>query len=66
MKQENKTDRGLSGLGEFGLIDLIARKVRPSATVAISIGDDAEAFQLTDERLALATADMLVEGVHFD
>lgn len=66
MKQENKTDRGLSGLGEFGLIDLIARKVRPSATVAISIGDDAAAFQLTDERLALATADMLVEGVHFD
>jgi thiamine-monophosphate kinase len=66
MNRESKTDRALSDLGEFGLIDLIARKVRPSSNVAIGIGDDAAAFQWNPNHLALATADMLVEGVHFN
>ncbi|MRR54334.1 MAG: thiamine-phosphate kinase [Deltaproteobacteria bacterium] len=66
MTQEIKTDRSLTDLGEFGLIDLIARKVRPSSVVHIGIGDDAAAFHWQPHCLALATTDMLVEGVHFD
>jgi thiamine-monophosphate kinase len=66
MTQATRTIRGLSELGEFGFIDLIARKVRPSAAVTIGIGDDAAAFQWQSNCLALATTDMLLEGVHFD
>jgi len=53
-------------LGEFGLINLISRKVRSSPMVSIGIGDDAAAFTLHEGCVALATSDMLVEGVHFD
>jgi thiamine-monophosphate kinase len=66
MSQKIKTGRSLTDLGEFGLIDLIARKVRPSSEVRIGIGDDAAAFQWHANCLALATTDMLLEGVHFD
>jgi thiamine-monophosphate kinase len=66
MTQNNKTGQGLRDLGEFGLIDLIARKVRHSSTVAIGIGDDAAAFHWHPSCLALTTTDMLLEGVHFD
>ncbi|RQW83443.1 MAG: thiamine-phosphate kinase [Geobacter sp.] len=66
MIQEIKTGQSLTDLGEFGLIDLIARKVRPSSAVTIGIGDDAAAFQWRANCLALATTDMLLEGVHFD
>ncbi|MHC1698781.1 MAG: thiamine-phosphate kinase [Geobacteraceae bacterium] len=66
MTHEITTGRNLTELGEFGLIDLIARKVRPSSAVTIGIGDDAAAFQWHANCLALATTDMLLEGVHFD
>ncbi len=66
MTQEINTGRSLTDLGEFGLIDLIARKVRPTSSVRIGIGDDAAAFQWHTNCLALATTDMLLEGVHFD
>jgi thiamine-monophosphate kinase len=66
MTQEIKTGQSLRDLGEFGLIDLIARKVRPSSAVRIGIGDDAAAFQWHSNCLALTTTDMLLEGVHFD
>jgi len=66
MTQEIKTGLSLTDLGEFGLIDLIARKVRPSSAVRIGIGDDAAAFQWHTNCLALTTTDMLLEGVHFD
>jgi len=66
MSQAIKTGQSLRDLGEFGLIDLIARKVRPSSAVRIGIGDDAAAFQWHTNCLALTTTDMLLEGVHFD
>ena len=63
----------LSGLGEFGLIDLIrtasTRCQDPGRTpwreVLLGIGDDAAAWQ-SDNRIQLATTDTLVQGVHFD
>src|SRR5690606_38019590 len=62
----------LSALGEFGLIDRIASRIKLSqpssikgigddaAVVAPSVGDDGAAMQ------QVITTDMLVEGVHFD
>ncbi|MFH1648069.1 MAG: thiamine-phosphate kinase, partial [Chloroflexota bacterium] len=58
-------------LGEFGLIDLLARKVAGSPgqspapdRLIIGIGDDTAAWQ-SDAAIELATVDSLVENVHF-
>lgn len=56
----------LADLGEFGFIDQIARRVRPTPDIKIGIGDDAAAFRIPPGCLALTTTDMLLEGVHFD
>lgn len=62
----------ISELGEFGLIELIARKVKRSRKyqpdawrgVHIGIGDDAAVWQ-GSSGLELATTDTLVQDVHF-
>jgi thiamine-monophosphate kinase len=56
----------LHELGEFGLIDRIARQVHNSPAVVLGIGDDAAALLPTPGTLTLITSDMLLEGVHFD
>jgi thiamine-monophosphate kinase len=56
----------LAELGEFGLIDQIARKVAASPSVPLGIGDDAAALLPTPGTVTLITSDMLLEGVHFD
>jgi len=56
----------LGELGEFGLIDRIARRVAPSPAVVLGIGDDAAGILPTPGTLTLVTSDMLLEGVHFD
>lgn len=53
-------------LGEFGLIERIAAQVRNASGVILGIGDDCAAIEPTAGLLTLTTADMLVEGVHFD
>lgn len=55
----------LSRLGEFGLIERISRNVKISRGVRLGIGDDAA---WVEHRLgsSLITADLLIEGVHFD
>jgi thiamine-monophosphate kinase len=72
---ENKQNRTeLGSLGEFGLIDLIAKSVELKNKETIKgIGDDAAVISLTaalsegeGEKVLVATTDMLVEGVHFD
>lgn len=56
----------LSDVGEFGLIDLIKENtINDSKTVCRGIGDDAAVLNPTRDMLQLATADMLMEGVHF-
>ena len=61
----------VSELGEFGLIDLLAKlisdeqsKQPPNPRLYIGIGDDAAAWRIPDE-IQLATVDAMVEGVHF-
>ena len=57
----------LRDLGEFGLIDRIARAAGRSARarVVLGIGDDAAVLRLRRGEDAVLTTDALVEGVHF-
>lgn len=57
----------LKAVGEFGLIELLAKNsICNPTTVVKGIGDDAAVLRGMAGRLQLVTADMLVEGVHFD
>lgn len=55
----------LSQLGEFGLIDKIRRATPKGRGVWLGIGDDA-AWVGSPSASCLVTADLLLEGVHFD
>lgn len=55
----------LEDVGEFELIDRIAKLLGPTPELIVGIGDDACAWQNTG-RITLATVDTLVEGVHFE
>jgi thiamine-monophosphate kinase len=55
----------LSHLGEFGLIDRIRRTAPTRSGVRIGIGDDA-AWVANSSGSSLVTADLLIEGIHFD
>lgn len=62
----------LSELGEFGLIDLLAKmahagqdkQAAPWQKLLVGIGDDAAAWY-GDASIELATVDSLIQGVHF-
>lgn len=54
-------------IGEFGLIDLIKKDtIADPRDVILGIGDDAAVYKPRQGKLALMSADMLVEKVHFD
>jgi thiamine-monophosphate kinase len=55
----------LSRLGEFGLIEAIRRNTPKGRGVRMGIGDDA-AWVSNPTGSSLITADLLIEGVHFD
>jgi thiamine-monophosphate kinase len=55
----------LSRLGEFGLIERIRRRQPIGRGVRLGIGDDA-AWVENPSGSSLVTADLLIEGVHFD
>lgn len=52
-------------MGEFELIDRIARRVRPSSSVVLGIGDDAAVLQPSAGHVLVVTTDSLVLGRHF-
>ncbi|WBL25514.1 thiamine-phosphate kinase [Zunongwangia sp. HGR-M22] len=61
-----QTRTSLSELGEFGLIDHLTKHFSPKHTSTVkAIGDDAAVLDFQDKQ-ALVSTDMLVEGVHFD
>lgn len=55
----------LKDIGEFGLIERIARRTRADASVIKGIGDDAAVLKWTRDKYLLATVDMLIEDRHF-
>ena len=52
-------------IGEFGLIDKIARQTKTDRTVIKGIGDDTAVLKYSKKEYLLFTTDMLSEGVHF-
>ena len=65
---ENKNFRTeLSELGEFGLINDIAKNVEiKNPSTLKGIGDDAAVIKNENGKVTILTTDMLVEGIHFD
>jgi len=63
-KNQQRTDLGQ--LGEFGLIDHLAKnfKITQQSTIK-AMGDDAAVLEFGENRVVVST-DFLVEGVHFD
>jgi thiamine-monophosphate kinase len=60
----DKAGRTVASLGEFALIDRLARLVpRTGPGVIVGIGDDAAVLRLSGD--LLATCDIQIEGVHF-
>lgn len=57
--------KSLKKIGEFGLIDQIAKRIKNSKRVQIGIGDDAALVHNLSEK-SLLTTDLLIEGVDFD
>ena len=63
---EEKDRTELSDLGEFGLIDRIAKSAKLNQKSSIKgIGDDAAVIG-TGKVKTLVTTDLLMEGIHFD
>jgi thiamine-monophosphate kinase len=57
----------LKELGEFGLIELIRKKVyTKDKRVVLNIGDDAALLKCSSDKLLVFTTDTMMEGVHFD
>ena len=56
----------ISELGEFGLIDRLTKSIAfKNPSTILGVGDDAAVLDY-DDREVLVTADLLLEGVHFD
>ena len=54
-------------IGEFGLIDLIRKKIfTRDKRVVLNIGDDAAVLRGSKNKLLVFTTDTLMENVHFD
>jgi thiamine-monophosphate kinase len=54
-------------IGEFGLIDLIKKRVfSKDERVLVNIGDDAAVIKPSSDKLLIFTTDTLMEKVHFD
>jgi len=63
-RPESAGDYTLGQIGEFGLINRVARNVRQGAAVLLGPGDDAALVSASDGRV-VASTDLLVEGRHF-
>ena len=64
---ENKDNQEIKSLGEFGLIDLLTNDVElRNESSHKGVGDDAAVISVNENTLSLLSADMLVEGVHFN
>src|SRR5687768_10647592 len=66
MDEQNIKRTDINQLGEFGLIDRIAAKMKISRDdTRIGIGDDAAVLDYGGDPV-IVTTDLLIEGIHFD
>ena len=67
MADEEKKFTDVNELGEFGLIDHLTKDI-PNFQISsiFGVGDDAAVIRSSRGRAFLASADSLVEGIHFD
>lgn len=66
IEDSHQSRTNLSELGEFGLINLLTKNlVSKQVSTVKGIGDDAAVLDFQNKR-ALVTTDLLIEGVHFD
>lgn len=56
----------LSDIGEFALIENIAKKIKTGPSVVKGIGDDCAVLSYKKNKYLLFTTDMIIDGVHFD
>ena len=57
----------ISELGEFGLIERLAKEISvKNATTVKGIGDDCAVLAPTEGMQTVVTTDLLMEGIHFD
>lgn len=57
----------ISELGEFGLIERLAKEISvKSSTTVKGIGDDCAVLAPTEGMQTVVTTDLLMEGIHFD
>lgn len=57
----------IESLGEFGLIDRIAKSIEiKQPTTKMGIGDDCAILDTTPGMVKVVTTDLLLEGIHFD
>lgn len=64
---ETKSRTEIATLGQFGLIDRLAKSCRQSnATTLCGIGDDAAVIATSGDEVLLTSTDTLFEGVDFD
>ena len=68
MEQNTEAKRTeIASLGEFGLIDRIAKTAKPRQPSTLKgIGDDAAVIDNGDGTATIVTTDMLLESIHFD
>lgn len=55
----------LKRLGETGLIERLAKKIRYGSDIIKGIGEDCAVIKVSKDRYLLVTIDMLIENVHF-
>ena len=57
----------ISELGEFGLIERLAKEISVKSTTTVKgIGDDCAVLAPTEGMQTVVTTDLLMEGIHFD
>ncbi len=61
-----QTQKNLSSLGEFGLIELIRSRFPQPSPPELGIGDDAALLSPSPSSQLLVSTDLLAEGVHFN
>ena len=57
--------KNLSGVGEFGLINLLTKGFKPDKEVLVGVGDDCAVLKYRRNEYLLWTTDLLFSGVHF-